>query len=103
MNARTLLVLCLLPLIACAKKYPPAPVVITPVTPAAPVAPAIVYPVSAKGTVTDTYFGTTVADPYRWLEDPDAPDARTWIDAQNKLTRSWLDAVPERARSSRAS
>jgi prolyl oligopeptidase len=46
--------------------------------------------------VVDDYHGTQVADPYRWLEDPDAPRTRAWIEAQNLLTRSFLDAVPER-------
>lgn len=55
------------------------------------------YPQARRGDVVDDYHGTQVADPYRWLEDPDAPESRTWIDAQNQLTRSWIDAVPQRA------
>jgi prolyl oligopeptidase len=58
---------------------------------------AITYPKTARGDVTDDYHGTRVADPYRWLEDPDAPDTRRWIEAQNEVTRAWIDAVPERA------
>ncbi|MCK6502873.1 prolyl oligopeptidase family serine peptidase [Myxococcota bacterium] len=58
--------------------------------------PAIVYPAAARGDVVDDYHGTLVPDPYRWLEDTDAPETRAWIEAQNSLTRSWIDAVPER-------
>jgi len=56
----------------------------------------IAYPEAARGAVVDTYFGEEVADPYRWLEDPDAPETRVWIEAQNALTRSVLDAEPGR-------
>ena len=45
----------------------------------------------------DDYHGTRVADPYRALENPDAPETRTWIEAENRLTESFLARVPERA------
>jgi protease II len=45
---------------------------------------ALTYPASPKGNQVDTYHGTTVADPYRWLENPDSPETRAWIEAQNK-------------------
>jgi prolyl oligopeptidase len=57
----------------------------------------LTYPDTKKGPQTDAFFGTTVADPYRWLEDADAPDVRAWIDAQNALTRAYLDGIPARA------
>jgi len=57
---------------------------------------SLAYPVAARGTVTDTYFGTTVADPYRSLEDVDSPDTKAWIAAENRLTRSFIDAIPQR-------
>ena len=44
----------------------------------------------------DTYHGVRVADPYRWLEDPDTPEAREWIEAENKFTRAYLDKAPGR-------
>ena len=69
-----------------------------PVPPAAPPAPTgLTYPAAARGPVIDDYHGTAVADPYRWLEAPDSPETRTWVDAQVALTRSVLDAVPQRA------
>jgi prolyl oligopeptidase len=37
-----------------------------------------------------------VADPYRWLEEPDSPETRAWIEAQNKLTFGYLADIEER-------
>jgi prolyl oligopeptidase len=44
----------------------------------------------------DDYFGTKVADPYRWLEDDHAPETRDWVAAQNKATFEYLAAIPQR-------
>src|SRR5881296_1262073 len=55
------------------------------------------YPPARKGDVVDDYHGTRVADPYRWLEDPDAPESRAWIEAQNRVTEAYLAAIPARA------
>jgi prolyl oligopeptidase len=52
------------------------------------------YPDAPRGTVVEEYHGTKIADPYRWLEDPDSPEARRWIDAENKLTHEYLSSVP---------
>jgi prolyl oligopeptidase len=46
--------------------------------------------------VTD-YFGTKVADPYRWMEGVDSPQTRAWVLAEQKLTDSYLAAIPSRA------
>lgn len=54
------------------------------------------YPEARQGDVMDDYHGTLVADPYRWLEDPDAEEAQSWVVAQNRLTRAYLDAIPAR-------
>lgn len=54
------------------------------------------YPETRREAVVDDYFGTKVADPYRWLEDDNAPDTKAWVVAQNKVTRAYLDAIPER-------
>jgi prolyl oligopeptidase len=56
----------------------------------------LAYPPAPRGTVTDTYFGTVVADPYRWLEDVDSPQTTAWVKAEGDLTRSYLDAIPQR-------
>jgi prolyl oligopeptidase len=56
------------------------------------------YPKANKVDQVDEYHGTKVADPYRWLENPDAEDSRAWIEAQNKLTFGFLDQIPERAK-----
>lgn len=58
----------------------------------------ISYPEAKKDTVVDMYFGTAIPDPYRWLEDPDAPDTRSWVDAQNAITAKFLSANSERDR-----
>jgi prolyl oligopeptidase len=55
------------------------------------------YPQAAKSDVVDDFFGTKVADPYRWLEDADSPETRAWIDAENAVTFAYLDQIPERA------
>jgi prolyl oligopeptidase len=47
--------------------------------------------------VTDTYFGTTIEDPYRWMEAWNAPEARAWLEAQATYARRALDAIPEQA------
>jgi prolyl oligopeptidase len=54
------------------------------------------YPKAQKSNQVDEYHGIKVADPYRWLENPDAPDSRDWITAQNKITDAYLSNIPER-------
>jgi prolyl oligopeptidase len=54
------------------------------------------YPATKKGDVVDDYHGSKVADPYRWLEDLEAPATREWIAAQNALTFGYLETVPGR-------
>ncbi|HYJ79194.1 MAG TPA: prolyl oligopeptidase family serine peptidase, partial [Longimicrobiaceae bacterium] len=44
----------------------------------------------------DTYFGTRVPDPYRWLEHYDTPEVRRWYEAENAATDAVLDALPAR-------
>jgi len=56
----------------------------------------IVYPESMRGEVTDTFFGTEVHDPYRWLEDDLSDETKAWIAAQNEVTFGYLDAIPFR-------
>ena len=54
------------------------------------------YPAARKSDVVDDYYGTRVPDPYRWLEDPDSPESRAWIEAQNRLTAAYLAEIPAR-------
>lgn len=53
-------------------------------------------PVARGEVVRDIYFGTTVEDPYRWMEDWQGEEAQSWIRAQAAYTRAYLDALPER-------
>jgi prolyl oligopeptidase len=64
-----------------------------------PQAQRIVYPETRTVDQVDTQFGVAVVDPYRWLEQDvrTAPDVAQWVEAQNTVTRSYLDALPERA------
>ena len=57
----------------------------------------LIYPPAAKSDIVDDFFGTKVADPYRWLEDPDSPETRAWIGAENAVTFGYLEQIPERA------
>ena len=54
------------------------------------------YPKPPKGDVVDDYFGTKVADPYRWMEDLDSPQVKQWVDAENKITFGYLEQIPQR-------
>ena len=54
-------------------------------------------PPTEKKPVTDEYYGVQVVDDYRWLEDGSAPAVKTWTEAQNRNTRAYLDALPDRA------
>lgn len=55
------------------------------------------YPVARRSDQVDIYHGTTVADPYRWLEDLDSPETTAWVKAENELTFGFLASLPERA------
>ena len=56
----------------------------------------IAYPVTQKGDTVDNYFGVEVADPYRWLEDDNSAETAAWVEAQNKVTFSYLEQIPYR-------
>lgn len=53
----------------------------------------IEYPVAGKVKQTDSYFGTVVDDPYRWMEDLNSPELRDWIRKENKITFDYLDKI----------
>ena len=56
----------------------------------------LAYPVAKKVDQIDNYHGTKVADPYRWLEDPDSAETRAWVEAQNKVTFAYLAEISAR-------
>ncbi len=56
------------------------------------------YPESKKVDRVDDYFGTKIADPYRWLEDLDGAETAGWVEAQNRVTFAYLESIPERGR-----
>ena len=56
----------------------------------------LTYPVTKKVDQTDDYFGTKVADPYRWLENNDSQEVADWVAAENKVTFQYLDRIPYR-------
>jgi prolyl oligopeptidase len=55
-------------------------------------------PQTPKKPVSDEYHGTTVEDPYQWLEKDDDTEVKAWSDAQNQRTRDYLDKLPDRAK-----
>ncbi|MBV8742085.1 MAG: S9 family peptidase, partial [Sinobacteraceae bacterium] len=55
------------------------------------------YPSATRGDHTDAYHDVQVADPYRWLEDIDSPATRSWVAAEQHLSRDYLDGLPRRA------
>ncbi|MEL7492378.1 MAG: prolyl oligopeptidase family serine peptidase [Cyanobacteria bacterium J06554_11] len=54
------------------------------------------YPTTRQTDTTDTYHGVTVADPYRWLEDPNSDETKAWVEAQNEVTFGYLHQLPGR-------
>jgi prolyl oligopeptidase len=56
------------------------------------------YPQTDRSDVVDDYFGTKVADPYRWLEDDHSPETAEWVKAQNAVTENYLSQIPFRSR-----
>lgn len=59
-----------------------------------PQASAMDYPDAPRSDHTDKYFGETVHDPYRWMEQIDSPDVQQWIQAENKLSLPYLKQLP---------
>lgn len=54
------------------------------------------YPESKKVNQEDNYFGTTIQDPYRWLENDTSSETETWVDDQIDFTNQYLDKIPFR-------
>ncbi len=56
----------------------------------------LTYPTTLKTDQKDTYFETTVEDPYRWLEDDQSPATAEWVKAENEVTNNYLNQIPFR-------
>ena len=54
-------------------------------------------PPTRKGDQVDLYHGSSVADPYRWLEDDNSEETKAWVKAQNAVTDKYLSSLPQRA------
>lgn len=57
---------------------------------------AMPYPDTKKEGMVDVYFGTTVTDPYRWLEKDTAADTKAWVKEENDVTNAYLSQIPFR-------
>jgi prolyl oligopeptidase len=64
--------------------------------PSLTMAAVIDYPVTRKAGVVDEIHGTKVPDPYRWLEDDNAEETKSWVAAQNQVTEAYLARIPQR-------
>lgn len=56
----------------------------------------MMYPQTRKTDTVDTYFGTKISDPYRWLEDDKSAETADWVKAQNGITFDYLNKIPYR-------
>mgnify|MGYP003577142634 CR=1 FL=1 len=56
----------------------------------------LAYPIAKTVPTVDDYFGTKIADPYRWMEDLESKDVADWVAAENALTTSYLQGLPMR-------
>ena len=57
---------------------------------------SVTYHTTKKVDTVDTYFGTEVKDPYRWLEDDRSEETGSWVKSQNQVTFGYLDTIPFR-------
>lgn len=63
-----------------------------------PGTPRLTYPDTRKVNQVDDFFGTPIADPYRWLEDDNSAETAAWVAAENTVTFAYLEQIPARAR-----
>ena len=61
-------------------------------------AQTVSYPATRTDDTVDEYFGQKVPDPYRWLEDDRSEETARWVEAQNAVTTSYLNNLPQRAK-----
>jgi prolyl oligopeptidase len=84
-RGRLILASCLLVLLAASMSWP-----------ATAAAQRVAYPAAPREGAADDYHGTRVADPFRWLEQPDSPRATEWLKAEERISLDWLAAAPGR-------
>src|SRR5256714_14445217 len=82
---RTLAAVGLTILVACTTAAPPSKT-----------APKAAVPATEAKPVVETLHGVTVTDPYRWLEDQEAPATRDWIARQNAYTDAMIGGLPQK-------
>jgi prolyl oligopeptidase len=63
-----------------------------------PPGPPLAYPATRTVEAADTFHGTVVPDPFRWLHQTDDPEVRAWVDAQDALAVAFLESTPEHER-----
>jgi prolyl oligopeptidase len=56
------------------------------------------YPATRKAEQRDTFFGNIVEDPYRWLEDDNSAETKTWVEQQNAVTQNYISTIPMRSK-----
>ena len=71
-------------------------IMMTTLAPTLATAQGILYPQAVKDGTVDEYFGTKVADPYRWLENDTSAQTAQWVEAENKVTNAYLQKIPFR-------
>ncbi len=54
------------------------------------------FPETRRDDVVEVLHGRTIADPYRWLEDPDSAETAEWVKRQNEFTAAYLESLPDR-------
>ena len=55
------------------------------------------FPETRRDDVVDVLHGQRIADPYRWLEDPDSSETADWVKRQNEFTAAYLESLPDRS------
>ena len=54
------------------------------------------YAETKKEKISDNYFGTTISDPYRWLENDRSPQTEAWVKEQNIATQKYIGEIKQR-------
>jgi prolyl oligopeptidase len=54
------------------------------------------FPETRRDDVVEVLHGMPIADPYRWLEDPESPETAEWVKRQNEFTGAYLESLPDR-------